>query len=341
MATTNATGNDATFRIQEATATSPNASLAQGFANTVGGQAVKTPANVMVDALGVDQVGASASGVVMPTGGWGMLGWLSGIYKSITTVSTALGGVLNTRPLDAASDSVTVSAADLPLPIGAAKDGSDGAGIAPPTGGAGIRGWLSGIYKAVSGVLNINVSSYLFTASTVNVTTANLAAGATFNGAIENAYNQPGIQVMASADQPYAVTITQFDDLAGAKSLGSSVFTRNAGVPVNETVQVNGNFVRVSITNTGAAPTTALFLDTSYGPLSPFPTSLTNSGNFKTAITENSAGIATDASVQALNQTLVTLTKHLAINNILMSEMVDQGKSPLNQMLNDATVTSY
>ncbi|MBV8061469.1 MAG: hypothetical protein JO253_08120 [Alphaproteobacteria bacterium] len=34
-------------------------------------------------------------------------------------------------------------------------NGADGNGITPPTGGAGIRGWLSGIYKAITGNVTI------------------------------------------------------------------------------------------------------------------------------------------------------------------------------------------
>lgn len=44
-------------------------------------------------------------------------------------------------------------AASLPLPTGAAADGTDGTGITPPTGAMGIRGWLSGIYQKLSGTV--------------------------------------------------------------------------------------------------------------------------------------------------------------------------------------------
>jgi hypothetical protein len=33
--------------------------------------------------------------------------------------------------------------------------GTDGTGITPPAGGFGVRGWLSGIYKAVTGALSV------------------------------------------------------------------------------------------------------------------------------------------------------------------------------------------
>lgn len=51
-----------------------------------------------------------------------------------------------------------VSVASIPLPAGAAQDGTDGSGISQPAGGVGIRGWLSGIYKALTGTLTAAIS---------------------------------------------------------------------------------------------------------------------------------------------------------------------------------------
>ncbi len=49
-----------------------------------------------------------------------------------------------------------VSAASLPLPSGAAQDGTDGTGITAPSGAVGIRGWLSGIYNRLASPLTVN-----------------------------------------------------------------------------------------------------------------------------------------------------------------------------------------
>lgn len=56
-------------------------------------------------------------------------------------------------PVAIASDQppLPVSATALPLPAGAAQDGSDASGVSAPAGGSGLRGWLSGIYKLLSG----------------------------------------------------------------------------------------------------------------------------------------------------------------------------------------------
>ena len=45
------------------------------------------------------------------------------------------------------------------LPSGAAADGTDGTGITPPTGGTGIRGWLSGIYARLGGTLTVSATA--------------------------------------------------------------------------------------------------------------------------------------------------------------------------------------
>jgi len=63
-----------------------------------------------------------------------------------------------------------------------ALDGIDGSGITAPTGGSGIRGWLSGIYKFVSNPLAVfpapvsSVSQVTNTATTSSGSTVALAA---------------------------------------------------------------------------------------------------------------------------------------------------------------------
>lgn len=57
---------------------------------------------------GAAQDGVDATGITPPVGGVGMRGWLSGCYARLSAILTALNGTL------------AVSAAALPLPIGAA-----------------------------------------------------------------------------------------------------------------------------------------------------------------------------------------------------------------------------
>jgi hypothetical protein len=92
---------------------------------------------------GAAQDGTDATGVTPPAGAFGIRGWLSSIYNKLNTSIGVTGTFWQaTQP---------VSAASLPLPSGAAQDGTDANNILPPTGGAGIRGWLSGIYIKLNG----------------------------------------------------------------------------------------------------------------------------------------------------------------------------------------------
>jgi hypothetical protein len=72
---------------------------------------------------------------------------------SVTANGTATAahiGVKNTNPTDL-NATVTISASDTQV-------GNDGTGISQPTGGSGIRGWLSGIYSALMGILSVRQS---------------------------------------------------------------------------------------------------------------------------------------------------------------------------------------
>jgi hypothetical protein len=82
----------------------------------------KIPANVTVDANGNDAVGSPATGVSPEAGATGQLGWLSSIYAK-------LAGVLNTRPLASATDSVNVGN----FPTTQAVSGSVNVGNFPAT----------------------------------------------------------------------------------------------------------------------------------------------------------------------------------------------------------------
>lgn len=66
------------------------------------------------------------------------------------------GNALNVQVLNPSSATdVSALAKDATV----AKDGTDGTGITPPTGGTGIRGWLSGIFQKLSGTLNVSITN--------------------------------------------------------------------------------------------------------------------------------------------------------------------------------------
>lgn len=145
--------------------------------------------------------------------------------------------------------------------------------------------------------LPTQLSGITFTLSTANSSSVNLAAAATFTGTIESAFNQPAAQVMVFCDQPYTVQVDQFNDLSNL--ISTDTFTRAAGIPMNENVQVNGDFFRLRVTNNGAATTTNLRIETTYGPIPPLPRALSNNGNLK--VTLNESGLVSTANSTAVN----------------------------------------
>ena len=74
-------------------------------------------------------------------------------------VGTAANPIAVTVGNQPATQPVTIAA--LPLPAGAAQDGTDATGVTSPAGGNGIRGWLSGIYAKLSGTLSVGITTAL------------------------------------------------------------------------------------------------------------------------------------------------------------------------------------
>ena len=86
-------------------------------------------------------------------------------------------------PVVIAGDQILpVSAAALPLPAGAAADGSDASGITPPAGGTGIRGWLSGIYSKLGNPLAVTGTFWQATQPVSGTVTANVAGTVPVSG---------------------------------------------------------------------------------------------------------------------------------------------------------------
>lgn len=70
-------------------------------------------------------------------------------------------GVASTVSVSNFPTTQPVSASALPLPSGAAQDGTDiSSPTAMPTGGAGIRGWLSAIWTKLNGTLTTTVNNF-------------------------------------------------------------------------------------------------------------------------------------------------------------------------------------
>lgn len=150
----------------------------------------------------------------------------------------------------------------------------------------------NGLVTAISPNGNtIKIGESIFINSLSNTSTAQLGAGVAFIGGIVTLLTGKSLIISVNSDQPYTVNIAQYNNLAGTQSLGTTTFTRTANISFNESIQINGDYARVSVLNTGSLTTTTFFVNTYFGDMSPFPTSVTNIGNFKTSIEEVRTGL--------------------------------------------------
>lgn len=118
-----------------------------------------------------------------------------------------------------------------------------------------------------------------FVFSTVNSSTAQLAAGATFNGQAETVINQQAVSLLFIADQACRVEVRQWIGVSGTTGTGqvsSFTYTALAGQGISRAFVANGNYISVHVTNLGSAATTTLNLNVAYGTL-PAQTGLGNS----------------------------------------------------------------
>jgi hypothetical protein len=91
--------------------------------------------------------GANVIGGVTQSGGPWTVSW-SGQSVAVSNFPTTQAVSIASLPAFAATPTFNIGTLN-----GAAQDGTDATGITAPTGGVGIRGWLSGIYGKVSSLL--------------------------------------------------------------------------------------------------------------------------------------------------------------------------------------------
>jgi hypothetical protein len=127
---------------------------------------------------------------------------------------------------------------------------------------------------------NIVNSTFVFSANGTNSSTTQLAAGATFTGAIEANANFVNVSLLLIIDQPWTLTVKFYIDVSGDFSQAGPaiVFTGVGGVGggLNVCLPNNGNYTQVLLTNAGGAATTLLNLNTAYGNLLPVQNNLGN-----------------------------------------------------------------
>lgn len=166
---------------------------------------------------------------------------------------------------------------------------------------------------------------------------AQLAAGATFTSAIIDAMSYPAALISCRSNLAFTIQILQYDDAAGTVLVESSSFNRTSTTPFNMPVKITGNYFAVLVTNTGASTTTSFLLDTYVGIMETLPTTLTNLGNLRVALTE----------VPSTSSTLTTgaittggTAQQLAVTNPNRRYFLFQNISPVDMRLNFGAAAS-
>lgn len=238
---------------------------------------------------------------------------VGGVFYQVTKIDVGGDGV--SLPLSAANPMPT-TAASLPLPSGAATSALQTTGNAslssidgkipalvsgsqPVTlndaGGTAISSLASA--TAAAGLL-VATGATEFYFSTSNSSTAQLASGATFTGAVETIVNSQALSVLLTSDQNGTLTIKQYIDAGGTRVSSSIAYAITAGSPFSRCVTANGNYFSLTFRNDGTATTTTLNINTAFGEL-PAVTSL---GNLPVSINE-SGGVSIAASADPLTGT--------------------------------------
>ena len=164
-----------------------------------------------------------------------------------------------------------------------------------------------------------------FVASVGNSSYAQLAAGATFPGAVESIYSSQAISVLVSSDRAGTLVLTQYIDGAGAFPINGWSFPVAAGVPFSRSFTGNGNFFKLTFQNTSGSATTNLRIDTAYGVLP----AATNLGNNPVSLDEVS-GTAVTLGQKAAAASLPVVTPTELTDLISLAAYNVAGVIPIN-----------
>ena len=266
--------------VTQATASALNATVVnagtfavQNTAAVVGGNAlaVKTDSSATTQPV-------SATALPLPAGAATSANQTNGTQQTKITDGTNVVGVAAASTAASAAQPAEVVALspNTPLPAGSNTLGTVAVQNASFTG---------------AGYLNVNVGSSTFSYSANNSTNGfstaySLTTGNSWTGTLENTINQVYLITAVNSSQNVTVTISQFIDAAASvKEVPDIVFSVAAGVPLPITVAVDGNYVRISVSNSSGS-TATLYVDSYYGSLPVQPYSLTQLGNYKNAIQE-------------------------------------------------------
>jgi hypothetical protein len=183
-----------------------------------------------------------------------------------------------------------------------------------PSLGQAIKANSTPVTIASDNVIDVRLTGNKFFFSTLNSTTTQLAAAATYNGSIEDITGYPSCSLLLFGDQNGTLTVNQYINAAGTKLINQQVFAYTAGTPFSRSFTMNGNYIKCSFTNNGGSITTNFQLDTAYGvidavtQLSNYPMSINEVGGtvFTTGSKSAAQSIPTVLSVESTSGTITT-----------------------------------
>jgi hypothetical protein len=132
---------------------------------------------------------------------------------------------------------------------------------------ATVQGLSDKIPNQLNNYLPVTLAAQYFPASTSNVSNAQLASGAEYTGTIEDVKNLQSAQASITCDQPYRVTISQYRDLAGTELVSRDILYKGANEPLNENINLPGDYFSINVKNIGPATTTTFELSTTLGTM--------------------------------------------------------------------------
>jgi hypothetical protein len=119
--------------------------------------------------------------------------------------------------------------------------------------------------------------------STLNSSTANINAGATWSGTGESSLGIAGIQVNTYADKQHIVTVLQSND--NSNWYWNDTWTVPASFGASRTVQATASYFKVTVKNNTAANTSVVDIATALCPVvEAIPRALTAGGNLKVSV---------------------------------------------------------
>lgn len=210
------------------------------------------------------------------------------------------------------ASALAVSASTLPLPTGAATE----------TTLAQVRDAIKAQLALASTVWTDDSGAYYVRRDVINEGTGTVSVSFATPGTGAAATPGAGLRPLATAEKD--VSATAWDATAAG-----------TGYAVGDVLE------RLRIVDPNSNASTVIWFNGSSVIAAPAAGTVQRADEVITANIGQLGGAATDASLQALATAVTALTKHVAIQNLILSDMHDRGETSLRSMLNDPNLLNY